>query len=101
MVDEIGIPEEEIQYVTSGMPVVFKLNAFPLKKWAGKIEHIHPCTEIIDNQSVFIARVRLPNTNNQNRPGMQESAKIETKLAPLGWNLFHQGWESVRYWTVW
>ena len=101
MVAEISIPESEIQYVTSGMPVVFKLNAFPLKKWAGKIEHIHPCTEIIDNQSVFIARVRLPNTDNQFRPGMQGSAKIETKLAPLGWNLFHQGWESVRYWTVW
>ena len=101
MVAEINIPESEIQYVTSGMPVVFKLNAFPLESWTGKVEHIHPCTEIVDNQSVFIARVHLPNTQNQFRPGMQGSAKIETERAPLGWNLFHRGWESIRYWTVW
>jgi multidrug resistance efflux pump len=101
MVAEINIPESEIQYVTSGMPVVFKLNAFPLETWIGKVEHIHPCTEIVDNQSVFIAKVHLPNTHNQFRPGMQGSAKIETERAPLGWNLFHRGWESIRYWTVW
>ena len=101
MVAEINIPESEIQYVTSGMPVVFKLNAFPLKTWSGNIEHIHPCTEIVDTQSVFVAKVRLPNTDNQFRPGMQGSAKIETKKATLGWSLFHRGWESVRYWMVW
>tara|TARA_B110000495_G_scaffold203695_1_gene228864 strand:+ start:1273 stop:3201 length:1929 start_codon:yes stop_codon:yes gene_type:complete len=101
MVAEISIPESEIQYVKSGMPVTFKLNAFPLETWSGKIEHIHPCTEIVDTQSVFVARVRLPNAHNQFRPGMQGSAKIKTKKATLGWNLFHQGWESLRYWTIW
>ena len=101
MVAEIKIPESEIQYVHPKMPVIFKLNAFPLKSWTGKIEHIHPCTEIVANQSVFIAKVRIPNIDNQFRPGMQGSAKIETHKAPLGWNLFHRGWESLRYWTVW
>jgi len=101
MVAEIGIPESEIQYVKPGMSVAIKLNAFPFETWTGTIKQIDPRTEIIQDETVFIAQVRLPNTSNQLRPGMQGSAKIKTKSASLGWNLFHQPWESVRYWLIW
>ena len=101
MLAEIGIPESEIQYVEAGMPVTIKLNAFPFKTWDGTIEKIHPRTEIVADESVFIAQVRLPNKENQLRPGMQGAAKIKSRYAPIGWNLFHQSWESVRYWLVW
>lgn len=101
MLAEIGIPESEIQYVESGMPVTIKLNAFPFKTWTGTIEKIHPRTEIVEDDSVFIAQVRLPNQENQLRPGMKGAAKIKSSYSPLGWNLFHQSWESLRYWLVW
>jgi len=101
MLAEIGIPESEIQYVESGMPVTIKLNAFPFKKWTGTIEKIHPRTETVGDDSVFIAQVRLPNQENQLRPGMKGAAKIKSGYSPIGWNLFHQSWESVRYWLVW
>lgn len=101
MLAEIGIPESEIQYVESGMPVAIKLNAFPFKTWTGTIEKIHPRTEIVTEDSVFIAQVRLPNQENQLRPGMKGAAKIKSRYSPIGWNLFHQSWESVRYWLVW
>ena len=101
MLAEIGIPESEIQYVESGMPVTIKLNAFPFKTWEGTIENIHPRTEIVGDDSVFIAQVRLPNQENQLRPGMKGAAKIKSRYSPIGWNLFHQSWESVRYWLVW
>ena len=101
MLAEIGIPESEIQYVEAGMPVTIKLNAFPFKTWDGTIEKIHPRTEIVADDSVFIAQVRLPNKENQLRPGMKGAAKIKSRYSPIGWNLFHQSWESVRYWLVW
>jgi multidrug efflux pump subunit AcrA (membrane-fusion protein) len=101
MLAEIGIPESEIKYAQPGMEVAIKLNAFPFETWTGTIEQIQPRTEIIDDESVFVAQVKLPNQENQLRPGMQGSAKVETKYAPLGWNLFHRPWESVRYWLIW
>jgi len=101
MLAEIGIPESEIQYAKEGMPVAIKLDAFPFKTWNGEIEKIHPRSEIIDDDSVFIAQVRLPNLEDQLRPGMKGSAKIKSKSSPIGWNLFHRSWESVRYWLVW
>lgn len=101
MLAEIGIPESEIKYAKPGMKVAIKLNAFPFKTWAGTIQQIQPRTEIIDDESVFVAQVKLSNPDNQLRPGMQGSAKITTRPGPIGWNLFHRPWESVRYWMIW
>ncbi|MDG1873869.1 MAG: efflux RND transporter periplasmic adaptor subunit [Mariniblastus sp.] len=101
MLAEIGIPESEIHYAKPGMTVAIKLNAFPYKTWSGTIERIHPRTEVVEDDSVFIAEVRLPNLGQQLRPGMKGSAKVKSELSPIGWNLFHQSWESVRYWMIW
>jgi hypothetical protein len=101
MLAEIGIPESEINYVEPGMEVAIKLNAFPFKTWTGIVQQIHPRTEVIEDESVFVAQVVLTNEELQLRPGMKGSAKIKTQYAPLGWNLFHQSWESIRYWMIW
>lgn len=101
MLAEVGIPESEIQYVTEGMDVCIKLNAFPFKTWTGTIERIHPSTEVVNDQAVFVAQVKLPNEGAELRPGMQGSAKVTAASKPIGWNLFHRAWERVRYWTIW
>lgn len=101
MLAEISIPEADIQYAKPGQTVTIKLNAFPFKSWSGTIEKIHPRAEILEDESVFIAQVRLNNQEDQLRPGMKGSAKIGTHYSPIGWNLFHQSWEKVRYWLIW
>ena len=101
MLAEVGIPESEIRYVQPGMPVAIKLNAFPFKTWTGTVQQIHPRTEVINDESVFVAEVVLPNEKLQLRPGMKGSAKIKSQYAPVGWNLFHRPWESIRYWMIW
>ena len=101
MISEIAIPESEIQYVKAGQEVSMKLSAFPFKTWAGTIKRIHPRAEIVDDESVFVAEVALKNDGVELRPGMKGSAKIQSGWAPLGWNLFHRPWETVRYWTIW
>ena len=101
MVAEIAIPETEIQYAKSNMLVKLKLNAFPFRTWSGKIASIHPSAEVVDSESVFVAQVIIDNSENLLRPGMEGSAKVDSEWSPLGWNLFHRSWESVRYWTIW
>lgn len=101
MLAEVAIPESEISYIETGMDVEIKLNSFPFKNWTGKIEKIQPRAEIINDESVFIAQVQLPNEALLLRPGLKGAAKVRAKAYPIGWNLFHKAWESIRYWTIW
>ena len=101
MLAEISIPESEIQYVRDQNHVSIKLNAFPFQTLKGQIQTIHPSAEVIDDESVFVAEVDLSNADIEIRPGMKGSAKVSTFWRPLGWNLFHNAWESVRCWTIW
>ena len=101
MVAEIGIPESEINYVKQDDSVALKINSFPYQTWSGKVQKIHPRAEIVSDKTVFIADVEIDNAAGELRPGMEGNAKISTRWSPLGWNLFHNAWESVRYWTIW
>jgi hypothetical protein len=101
MLSEVAIPESEIQYVKEADNVKIKLTAFPFKTWSGTIKKINPRTEIINDESVFIAEVEMPSDGIQIRPGMKGSAKIKTRMSPIGWNLFHSAWESIRCWMIW
>ena len=101
MIAEVAIPESEALYAQAGMPVALKLNTYPFRTWEGTVESIHPSSEIIDGQSVFIAEVRLENHEDLIRPGMKGRAKIQSQWKPLGWNLFHRSWEHLRYWLIW
>ena len=101
MVAEIGIPESEIHYVKRDDSVALKINSFPYQTWSGKVQQIHPRAEIVSDETVFIAEVEIDNAAGELRPGMEGNAKISTRWSPLGWNLFHNAWESVRYWTIW
>ena len=101
MVAEIHIPEGEIQYVRPGMQVAIKLDAYPFESLSGTIERIHPRAEIVEDESVFVAEVNLANERGILRPGLNGSAKIRAHAYPLGWNLFHRSWETVRCWLIW
>lgn len=101
MVAEIGIPEAEIHYIKCDDSVTLKINSFPFEKWSGKVQQIHPSAEIIGGDTVFVAEVEIANVSGELRPGMEGSAKIASGWSPLGWNLFHGAWESLRYWTIW
>ena len=101
MLVEVAIPESEIRFVRQSMSVDLKLQAFPNRNWTATVQRISPTTEIIDEQSVFIAEVRLPNKSNLLRPGMKGRAAINAHWSPLGWNLFHSWWDNVRSWAIW
>ena len=101
MLAEIAVPEADIPYVQPGMDIRIKLNAYPFKTWHGKVTKVHPKSEIRDQESVFVAEVELENTDFNLKPGMKGQAKIVSGAYPIGWNLFHQPFEQLRYWTVW
>ena len=101
MLAEVAIPESEIQYVQQTQSVAIKLNAFPYRTFYGEVDSINPGAEILGDESVFVANVKLIDEQSVIRPGMKGSAKVKTGYSPIGWNLFHNAWESVRCWLVW
>lgn len=101
MVAEILIPESEIRFVEAGQKVKIKLNAYPFRTFHGTVKHIHTRSEIVSDENVFVAEVVMDNEKGRLKPGMAGTAKINSGFYPLGWNLFHNAWEKVRYWTVW
>lgn len=101
MVLEIGIPEDDITHVSVGQTVVAVLNALPERNWVGQITRIHPRSELVDQDYVFVAEVHFQNDLGLLRPGMKGRAKITTDNHQLGWNLFHKAFDQVRFWTGW
>ncbi len=49
--------------------------------WTGVIARLHPRAELIDGSNVFIAEVRLDDTEDL-RPGMRGAASIAGDLQP-------------------
>lgn len=101
MVLEIGIPEEDISHVHVGQTVQATLNALADRIWTGTIERIHPRSELVDQDYVFVAEVKFSNKHGLLRPGMKGRAKVITAPQMLGWNLFHKAWDQGRLWLGW
>ena len=101
MIVEVALPERDVLYVTEGMEVRFRMDAAPHERRTGRIDRIFPRSEIRDDESVYIAEVRLDNRNGLFRQGMKGSAKIISAPHPLGWNLFHKAWDSLAMTIGW
>ncbi len=101
MLVEIRVPDNEIKFVAKEMPVRVRLNAFPFKTWQGKISKIHTRSELIDDNNVFVVEIEVENLESRLRPGMIGKARITSNARPLGWNLFHHSFDSLRRWLIW
>lgn len=101
MIVEIAIPEEDIRHVRSDQSLEVVLDAFPSERFLCRLARIHPRSEVLESEHVFIGEVDLDNPDQQLRPGMQGTVSISTARHALGWNLFHKPWEKMLYWMGW
>jgi multidrug efflux pump subunit AcrA (membrane-fusion protein) len=86
MLVEVRIPEREIAYVHIGLPVHLEFSALPFRTLSATIEEIHPRAELIDQEYVFVAKMRLANSQHDLRPGMSGEARIFGQRLPWAWN---------------
>jgi hypothetical protein len=95
----VEINDEDIAQVEIGQKAAVKLDAFPGTKWKGRIDKIHPRSEIRDSKNVFIAEISLPEGAETLRPGMKGSATVTTASHTLLWILFHKAWYTGLKWV--
>ena len=98
---ELAIPEDDVRYTQPEMPTKIRLDAFPFESWDGKIERIHPASELKNDQNVFIAVVQIDNTDGRLRPGMTGTAKTKSIWRPVIWNYFHKPAAVAARWLGW
>ena len=101
MVVQVSIPEEDIRHAASGMTIRIQLDAIPEQIFEATIRRIHPRSEVLDNENVFIAEAELMNAEMLLRPGMRGTAKVIGERRPLGWNCFHKPVAHVLGWLGW
>jgi multidrug efflux pump subunit AcrA (membrane-fusion protein) len=98
---EVLVPESDIRFVAAEQSVQIKFAAYPFRTWEGTITRVHPRSEVIEQQNVFVAEVEIENRAGELQPGMKGTAKVRRGWAPLGWLLFRGAWDDFRYWWVW
>lgn len=98
---EIALDERDFAHAGKGMPVRFYVHSLPERRFNGTIERIHPRAELRDHDNVFIAEVKISDPENVLRPGMRGRASIYGDRHPLGWNLFHKAYHSLRSALAW
>ncbi len=101
MTVEVRVPEEDVSYVTPGMPVDVTLDALADETISGKILRVSPQAELKDHESVFVAEFEWKNLDGRLRPGMNGWAEVTGPRKSLGWILFHKPWASVRRALAW
>ncbi len=101
MLVEVKINETDLRFVEVGANVALKFAAYPFRTWQGSIEKIHPRSEMIDGENVFVAEVSIPNPDGELQPGMRGQAKIENGWSLLGWIWLHRAANDVRYYFIW
>lgn len=98
---ELAIPETDIGWVTVGQSIHARLEGFSGPSIHGTIDRVHPRAELRDGKNVFLAEVRLDNSQQEFRPGMNGQSWIRDGWRPLGWVWLHKAWHRLRIWTGW
>jgi multidrug efflux pump subunit AcrA (membrane-fusion protein) len=101
VVVEVIVPDEEVSLVAAEQEAAIRLDAFGDRAWQGRLQRLHPRSEVRDGQNVFIAEVLLANEGSFLRPGMEGRAKIVTGPQRLGWILFHEPYYRLVGWLGW
>ena len=98
---EIAIPAEDISQVRPGNDVKIWIEGREDTPLTAEIKSIHPRSEIRDAENVFIAKIEFENRDDQYRPGMKGTVRIDGERRSLGWSMFHKSFNFVRSRLTW
>lgn len=98
---DVAIAQDNFAHVRVGMPATVRLDAYPMRTFETTIERIHPRADLQDGENVFMAEVRLANSDGALSPGMRGTARIEGEQHTLAWILLHRPYAAAIAWLGW
>jgi biotin carboxyl carrier protein len=82
---ELSVPEDQIADVRVGQKGELATASYPAQRIEFVVERINPVAEVVNQKNVFKVRVRLLNTYQWMRPGMEGEAKVRIDQRSYAW----------------
>ncbi len=97
---EAAVPEDDIGLVRSNQEIWLKANAFPARKFIGRVTQISPQATTEQSARVFIVRAEIENPDQMLRTGMVGRVKILTGPRSVGYVLLREPLRWLQK-TIW
>ncbi len=102
---DVALDERDVNLVQGGDETAVKLDAFPTRTMRGSVTVVSPKSGLDQDQTVFFARVDVPNPEGLIRTGMQGRAKVSIGWRPAGYVLLRRPglwvWDKLWGWFGW
>jgi membrane fusion protein, multidrug efflux system len=72
---QLTIPEQSVSAVAIGQPVSFEVDAYPGRRFEGKVKYVAPSLQA--DQRALTVEATVPNPNSELKPGLFATARIE------------------------
>ncbi len=97
---ELALPEGQVQDIIVGLEGELATASYPGRKIPFVVERINPVAEVVNERNVFKIRVRLQESHDWMRPGMEGVAKITIGRRSYGWILTRRfvNWIRMELW---
>ena len=79
---QLTVPEQFVAAVSAGSPVSFEVDAYPGRKFEGKVRYVSPALQA--EQRALTIEAIVPNASGDLKPGFFATARIEQPAKTLG-----------------
>ena len=102
---DVAIDDTDAGLLKDGQKVVVKLNSYPTRTFRGDVEIVSPKASLFKDETVFFARVGVPNSDAAIRAGMEGRGKVRVGWYPAGYVFFRRPflwfYAKAWYWLGW
>jgi len=97
---QILVSEDQILDIKAGQSGRLATVSFPDQKIPFVVENVSPMAEVVNNRNVFKVRVKLQDTRDWMRPGMEGVAKIDIEKRRFIWIWTRKliNWVRLKFW---
>ena len=78
----LTIPEQFVSTIAVGQPVDFEVDAYPDRRFQGKVKYVSPALQA-DRRALAVEAV-VPNSNAELKPGLFATARLEQQARSPG-----------------
>ncbi|MGZ4819141.1 MAG: efflux RND transporter periplasmic adaptor subunit [Terriglobales bacterium] len=102
---DVAVDESDIGLLEAGQKATVKLEAFPTRRFVGRVDIVSPTSQAVEDKRVYYGRVAIPNPDGIIRPGMSGLSKLSIGWRPAGYVMFRGvgmwGWGKLWAWLGW
>jgi len=102
---DVAIDDTDAGLLKDGQRAVVKLNSYPTRTFRGDVEIVSPKASSFHDETVFFARVGVPNADAAIRAGMEGRGKVRVGWYPAAYVFFRRPflwfYAKIWYWLGW